>query len=458
MAPLQLPPDTRAQREFLVPPSPRSQPDAILQPKHPTLRNENHLEPRLVRLALAGCGVVGGGLVRLLGEKAPAIASRFGVRFEIIAVLVRDITRQRNLPIDAKLFTDDLDEFLSREADIVVEAVGGEEPARAIASRALSCGRKFITANKDLIASHGIVLAQLAEANDAGLDFGAAVGGSAPIVSTLRDVLGASTPLSVRAILNGTSNYVLSKIERGESFDTALAAARSKGLAESDCSRDIDGRDAAAKLQILAWVAFGVQPHTLDVRRVSLPADPSRLVHCATALGGRLRLIAECTQLSGNRISASVEPTLVPAESGFGLTDLEENRVEIDLGWGAPLTLSGAGAGGLPTATALLADLVGTPRPRNERGGATRLISAPDKRRHRWLVLASIPLERLRTVATASGFGVEQGIRESSYAAIVTCPAQWQAVESLIQRLDSIGAQPAVARYELTPACEEEPR
>ena len=381
------------------------------------------------------------------------------MRFEITAVLVRDMTRQRNLPIDPQLFTDDLDEFLSREADIVVEAVGGEEPARAIASHTLSTGRKFITANKDLIASHGIVLAQLAEANHAGLDFGAAVGGSAPVVSTLRDVLGASTPLSVRAILNGTSNYVLSKIERGESFDTALAAARSKGLAESDCSRDIDGRDAAAKLQILAWLAFGVEPHTLDVRRISLPPDPSRLVHCAAAVGGRLRLIAECTQLPGDRISASVEPTIVPPESGFGRTDLEENRVEIDLGWGAPLTLSGAGAGGLPTATALLADLVGSPRPRNERGvGATRLGSVADERRHRWLVSASIPLERLRSAATASGLGVEQGIRESSYAAIVTCPTPWQGVESLIQRLDGIAAQPAVARCELTPSCEEEAR
>ncbi|HJQ52986.1 MAG TPA: homoserine dehydrogenase [Gemmatimonadaceae bacterium] len=458
MAPLQLPHETRPPREQFVPAS-RSHRDLNLRHERAIPRAEIRPEPRRVRVALAGCGVVGGGLVRLLHDKGPGIASRFGVRFEITAVLVRDVSRDRNLSIDPNLFTDDVDEFLSRDADVVVEAVGGEEPARSIAAHALENGRKFITANKDLVASHGIALAELADANDAGLDFGAAVGGSVPIVTALRDVVGASTPLSVRGILNGTSNYVLSEIERGSSFGAALEAARCCGFAESDCSKDLDGRDSAAKLRIIAWLAFGLAPHALDLRRIPLPADPARLVRAASVAGGRLRVIAECAQLSGGRISASVEPTIVPLESGFGQTNREENKVVIDLGWGAPLTLSGAGAGGAPTATALLADLVGAPRPRNERGAAaTRFVSSVDERKHRWLVSALIPLERVRAAASGAGIRVERELPGAADGTIITRPAEWHRLEALIAALDGIGAAPAIARYELATACAEAAR
>src|SRR6478609_302321 len=179
--------------------------------------------PRTVRVALAGCGVVGGGLVRLLHESAPAIAARFGVQFDLTRVLVRDVTRERNLPLDSRLYTNDLDAFLAHDSDVVIEAVGGNEPARTIASTALKRGKKVITANKELVASHGDTLSALALANETGLDFGAAVGGSAPVISTLRDLVGAATPKSVRGILNGTSNYVISLLERGKSLDAALA-------------------------------------------------------------------------------------------------------------------------------------------------------------------------------------------------------------------------------------------
>jgi homoserine dehydrogenase len=459
MAPLQLPPETRPTREHFVPAPSRSQRDLNLRHERPAVGVEKHPELRRVRLALAGCGVVGGGLVRLLNEKAPAIASRFGVRFEITAILVRDVSRDRRLPIDPRLLTYDVDEFLSRDADVVVEAVGGDEPARSIAAHALKSGRKLITANKDLIASHGSVLAAIADANDAGLDFGAAVGGSVPIIAALRDVVGASTPLSVRGILNGTSNYVLSEIEQGRSFGAALEAARCCGFAESDCSKDLDGRDAAAKLKIIAWVAFGVDPNALDLRRIPLPADPARLVRAASIAGGRLRVISECAQLSGDRISATVEPTIVPLDSGLGQTNREENKVEIDLGWGAPLTLSGAGAGANPTATALLADLVGSPRPRNGRGtAAIPFVSVADERRHRWLISAVTPLDRLRAAAIGAGISVERELPGTTDGLIITRAASWHELEALMAALDGIGAAPAFARCELGFACAEEHR
>jgi homoserine dehydrogenase len=412
--------------------------------------------PRTVRVALAGCGVVGGGLVRLLHESAGATAARFGVRFDLTHVLVRDVSRERNLPIDPRLFTNDLDAFLTHDADVVIEAVGGDEPARTIASSALRRGKKVITANKELVASHGDTLSALACENATGLDFGAAVGGSAPVISTLRDLVGASTPLSVRGILNGTSNYVISLLERGESIETALASARERGLAEADCTRDLDGSDAAAKLAIIAWVTFGIPPARLQVRRTSLVPGLARLVRIAKLEGARLRLIGECTQLPGHRVAAAVEPVIVAADSAFGRTTLEENRVEADLGWGSPLSVSGPGAGGRPTAAALLSDLLRGSPPPNERGaGATQFVSVADPREHRWLIAAPLDAASLERVSTAIGLRSERFIADASDAAVITAPIAWKSAERLIAALELLGAAPCVARYELGAGAEE---
>lgn len=405
--------------------------------------------PRTVRVALAGCGVVGGGLVRLLHDSAPAIASRFGVRFDLTSVLVRDLSRERNLPIETRLFTNNLDAFLSHDADVVIEAVGGDEPAQTIASDALRRGKKLITANKELVASHGETLSALASENSVGLDFGAAVGGSAPVISTLRDLIGASTPNSVRGILNGTSNYVITLLERGESLESALASARERGLAEADCSRDLDGQDAAAKLAIIAWITFGVPPADLRVRRTSLVPGLERLVRLATADNARVRLIAECTQLPGHRLAAAVEPVIVDHQSAFGRTTLEDNRVEVDLGWGSPLCVSGPGAGGRPTAAALLGDLLRSSPPPNERGiGATRFNSVADPCEHRWFVAARIDSAWLKQAATSSGVALERSINEGEDTAVITAATTWNAVQRLIATLDGLNAEPSLARYE----------
>jgi homoserine dehydrogenase len=411
--------------------------------------------PRTVRLALAGCGVVGGGLVRLLYESAPAIAARFGVRFDLTSVLVRDVNRERNLPLEARLFTNSLDAFLSHDADVVIEAVGGDEPARTIASDALRRGKKVITANKDLLASHGDSLSALASENRAGLDFGAAVGGSAPVISTLRDLVGASTPLSVRGILNGTSNYVISLLERGASLETAVASARERGLAEADCSRDLDGRDAAAKLAIIAWITYGLRPAGLCIRRTPLVPGLEQLVRVARIEGARVRQIAECTQLPGQRVTAAVEPVIVATNSAFGRTAFEENRVEVDLGWPSPLSVSGPGAGGRPTAAALLSDLLRVSPPPNDRGaGATPFISVADPRKHRWLVAARIDFASLTRAVAESGLDSERFIDDRPNAAVITVPVPWNSVQRLIGTLELLNAAPCVARYE--PAKEAE--
>ena len=406
---------------------------------------------RTIRIALAGCGVVGGGLVRLLHESASAIASRFGVRFIITKVLVRDTTRDRNLPLDARLFTNDLEGFLAHDADVVIEAVGGDEPARTIALSALRRGRKFVTANKELIATHGELLDTLASENRTGLDFGAAVGGSAPVISTLRDLVGASAPRSVRGILNGTSNFVISHLERGSTLEGALAAARDRGLAEADCSRDLDGRDAAAKLSIIAWIAFGIRPSSLHVRRTSLLPGIEPLVRCAAALGGRLRLIAECTRLEDDNVVASVEPVIVPEASAFARTTFEDNRVEVDLGWSSPLSVSGPGAGGAPTAAALLSDLVRNSPPPNDRGeGATKFESVFDTRNHSWLIAANLDRQALPILAAQLDVPCSPIPQVGDRAVLVTQPTKWKRVQHLLDTLDSVGASPSVARFELS--------
>lgn len=405
--------------------------------------------PRTVRLALAGCGVVGGGLVRLLHESAPAIAARFGVRFDVTSVLVRDVNRERNLPLASRLFTNDLDAFLSHDADVVVEAIGGDEPARTIASSALSRGKKVITSNKELIASHGDSLSAIAAGNCVGLDFGAAVGGSAPVISTLRDLLGASTPLSVRGILNGTSNYVITLLERGAKLEEALASARERGLAEADCSRDLDGRDAGAKLAIICWIAFGIRPAALHIRRTPLVPGLERLVRLAANEGAQVRLIAECTQLSRYRVAASVEPVIVASQTAFGRTTLEENRVEVDLGWASPLSISGPGAGGRPTAAALLSDLLRESSPPNDRGTeATQFSSVGDPRKHRWLVAARTDSASLTTAVREIGLRAERFIGGTSDTAVITAPARWESAQPLITALESLNAAPCIARYE----------
>jgi homoserine dehydrogenase len=345
------------------------------------------VEPSVVRVGLAGCGVVGGALVRLLDESAESIKARYGVRFELSGVLVRNPSRDRGLPLSQSIFTSDRQRFLSNETDIVVEAIGGCEIASEIARSSLGSGRRFVTANKELIAREGPELASLARQKSTALDFGAAVGGSAPVITLLRDLLGTSTPRSVRGILNGTSNYVLTQIERGATLETALASARSRGLAEVDCARDLNGADIAAKLAIVVWMSFGVAPSLVDIPTFGITRHIPKLVEAAAVLGGKVRFIGECVATGRRDLSAFVEPVVFPEHHAFSRTELEDNRIEVDLGWTTPLAVSGPGAGGVPTATALLGDLLNLAPRSNERAElAAHFNCVEDRRVHRWLV------------------------------------------------------------------------
>ncbi|MEP6989563.1 MAG: homoserine dehydrogenase, partial [bacterium] len=293
----------------------------------------------ILRVALAGCGAVGSALLRELEIQREALSERHGMTIELVRVLVRDLERERNAPFDAEVLTNDIAEFLETPADVVVEAIGGLDPARHIAVTVLGRSQRLVTANKELLAAHGSELSALAQQRGTTLRYDAAVGGGVPILRVLNESLGAGGATRVRGILNGTSNFVLTRLEQGASLDAALDDARRCGFAEADVSRDLDGRDAADKLALIAWTAFGIAPESLVVRRTTLLPDPRRYVDLAARFGARVRQVAECELIDGS-VVAFVEPVLVAADSALGRTHDEGNLAEVFTGWRAPLCAS----------------------------------------------------------------------------------------------------------------------
>jgi homoserine dehydrogenase len=347
-------------------------------------RSDAGSQTRTIRVALAGCGVVGGHLAALLREHGAAIERSRGIRVELVRVLVRDVQRPRLTPLAPHILTADAESFLATPADVVIEALGGHDPAERIAWSTLAAGRDYITANKLVVARRGEELRDLARHSRARFSFEAAVAGGVPVLRVLRDALVGDDVRAVRGVLNGTTNYILSHLHEGATFSTALADAQASGFAEADPSRDLDGRDAADKIAILAWIAFGTDPARLRVHRSGLLPDPEALISAARTFGGVARLIAECVRLPGAAI-ASVEPVLVRPGSRFAAVHGADNLVEIDSAWSGALRFSGAGAGGAPTATALLGDILASPSPLS--ATHSRACSdAHDPRPRRWVL------------------------------------------------------------------------
>jgi homoserine dehydrogenase len=401
--------------------------------------------PTRVRVALAGCGAVGSALVRELDARRESLAERHGVEVVLTRVLVRDVTRERGATLDHALLTADVDDFLATDADVVVEAIGGLDPARQIARSVLSRGRELVTANKELLAACGTELSALASRERTALRYDAAVGGGVPVLRLLDDALGAGTPSHVRGILNGTSNYVLTQLEQGATQDAALQAARAAGFAEADASRDLDGRDAAAKIALVAWAAFGISPEGVQVRRVSLLPEPSRYARLGARLDRVVRQVAECALVDGT-VTASVEPVLVGRDSALARTRDEQNRVEVHTGWSAPLCASGPGAGGCPTATALLSDVL-APRGRARRARVVR--SAPrDGRSFDWAIEIRGAPSLLHRIVPTCGFVHTDATASCAWTIARNVTARQ--IDEVLFSLRAESADPIVARFDPT--------
>jgi homoserine dehydrogenase len=416
--------------------------------------DSNPIEPRTVRVAIAGCGVVGGDLVRLIRESASDVLTGDGVRLEIVSVLVRRPEIERGLPLSPELITSDVSRFQSASADIVVEAIGGTGVAREIVEDALARGARVVTANKALVARHGAELATLAARAGGRLDFEAAVGGGVPIVRSLRDSLSSSGVVALRGILNGTTNYILSRLAEGTPFDEALALARRLGFAEANPERDLNGSDAADKIAILSWLAFGIDPARLAVRTRGIVGTADRLAADAKAFGGVLRLVAEARAHSGG-VTAAVEPTIVSADSELGRARDETNVVQVKTRWNGTVTTSGPGAGGRPTAAALLGDVRSAARPLAVGIAAGAVGSGraePETPPARWVVSirresgvgSELRAELRHTGVHADRLEIDS---ESGVIRALLDPAKWDRVDALETRLRRAGFDPVVSRY-----------
>ena len=307
-----------------------------------------------VKVSLLGCGTVGQGFVTLLERERSRIAHRLGLQIDIDRILVRVPTRIRP-GIDRSLITTSAIDVIDGDADVVVELIGGVHSAGAFVRRAIDRGRHIVTANKALLAANGGELFRAAAAAGVTIGFEASVCGGVPVITTLQRGLGGDSVESIRGIVNGTCNFILSRMEDGLSFDEALGLAQERGFAEAEPSLDVDGEDAAQKLRILAAIAFDApvidetvkgirEVNRDDVERARLGGNVIRLVASAaeTPLGVVLR----------------VEPRELDANDPLANVRDENNAVVIRGRATGELTLTGKGAGALPTAAAVLSDVV----------------------------------------------------------------------------------------------------
>ena len=317
-----------------------------------------------LRVALAGIGVVGGGVVRLLEANRDLIARRAGRAVEIVAISARDRQKDRGVDLSPYRWEDDMAALVEAEdVDVVVEMVGGADgPALTLARQALGAGKELVTANKAMIAHHGLDLARIAEAQDTPLKYEAAVAGGIPVIKAIREGASANEIARVYGILNGTCNYILTLMEReGASFADALAAAQAEGYAEADPTFDVDGIDAAHKLSILAALCFGTR---LDIDAVAADGIRGLIaadIREAEALGHRVRLIG-MAERDGAEANGSlyqhVQPCLVPADHPLAYVPGALNAVVAEGNFVGRLFFEGAGAGAGPTASAIVADII----------------------------------------------------------------------------------------------------
>jgi homoserine dehydrogenase len=321
---------------------------------HTAHADRTQLDRDTVRIALLGCGTVGSGVANLLIGSASAIAARSGVAFALEAIAVLSLDKPRTDSIPRSLLSGDARALVLDPAiDVVIECIGGTGVAADLVETALVRGKHVVTANKDLLATRGPELRSLARARGVTIAYEAAVGGAIPIVRTLTASLAGEEILEVGGVLNGTTNFILSAMFDGETYASALAKAQRLGFAEADPTNDVEGIDAAHKLAILAQLAFGRGLVTSEIPRVGITGLVPDDLTLAKRLGYRLKLIA-CAR----RDASLVTPAYVHTDHPFAQPAGPQNCIRITGRNSGSLTFAGAGAGGAPTASAVISDVV----------------------------------------------------------------------------------------------------
>ncbi|MGB2569806.1 homoserine dehydrogenase [Micromonospora citrea] len=324
-----------------------------------------------MRLALLGCGTVGSEVVRLLHEQSADLAARIGAPLEIAGIAVRRVGRDRgDLPVDPALFTTDPLALIKREdVDVVVEVVGGIEPARSWLVEALRAGKSVVTANKALLAEDGASLHDAAAEGGADLYYEASVAGAIPLLRPLRESLHGDRINRVTGIVNGTTNFILSAMDAtGAGFAEALEEATELGYAEADPTADVEGFDAAAKAAILASLAFHTRVTAADVHREGITEVTAADVASAKAMGCTIKLLciaARGADAEGREtVSVRVHPAMIPLTHPLASVSDAFNAVFVEAEAAGQLMFYGRGAGGAPTASAVLGDVVAVARNR----------------------------------------------------------------------------------------------
>ena len=329
-----------------------------------------------VGVAVLGLGNVGSQVVRIIEDSAADLAARIGAPLELRGIGVRRVAPDRGVPID--LLTSDVDALVSRDdIDIVVELMGPVEPAHKAILGALEGGKSVVTANKALLARSTGELAQAAERAHVDLYFEAAVAGAIPVIRPLTQSLAGDTVLRVAGIVNGTTNYILSEMDStGEDYKAALADASALGYAEADPTADVEGYDAAAKAAILASIAFHTRVSADDVYREGITKVTPADFASARALGRTIKLLSICERITTDegreRISARVYPALVPLTHPLAAVNGAFNAVVVEAEAAGRLMFYGQGAGGTPTASAVMGDVVMAARNRVQGGRGPR--------------------------------------------------------------------------------------
>ncbi|HEY0165425.1 MAG TPA: homoserine dehydrogenase [Jatrophihabitans sp.] len=431
-------------------------------------------QPRPIRVALLGCGVVGAAVARLLKEQSAELAARVGAPLELAGIAVRRPNRHSG--VDPALLTTDAAALVARDdIDIVIEVIGGIEPARSLVLSALKSGKSVVSANKALLAEDGASLHAAASANGLDLYYEAAVAGAIPLLRPLRESLAGDRITRVIGIVNGTTNYILSRMTAsGSGFSEALAEATALGYAEADPSADVDGFDAAAKAAILGGLAFHTRITAADVHREGISDVSAADVASAAAMGCTVKLLAICER-SGSQaqpsVAVRVHPAMIPSSHPLAGVGEAFNAVYVEAQAAGSLMFYGRGAGGEPTASAVLGDLVAVARNRlsGSRGAgesayadlAIQPIGEVSTRYHVALDVADRPGVLASVAGAFADNGVsiqtvrQEGRGDAATLVLVTHVAPDAALAATVRRLaayDFIGRVRSVMRVEGLPS------
>ena len=321
----------------------------------------NKIAPKQLRIALFGFGVVGTGVWKIIESKRDEFRERFDTDLEIKGICVRDVDKEREIVVDPGLLTDDIDELLSDESiDVVIELIGGRFEAQALIDRALRSRKHVITANKLVLAHELPRLRSVADRNGVNLFYSASVCGSVPVLHALDELKVGDIITRITGIVNGSTNFILTMMnERHASYEESIAEARRLGFLEADPTLDVSGADAAQKLSVLCYHAFGVHVPPYEIATKGIEHIVSDDFVRANAAGKTIKLLANATHdATTGVVRAEVRPELVPLTHLFAHTRNEFNALEIETAHAGPQVLYGKGAGSLATASAVVSDLI----------------------------------------------------------------------------------------------------